>query len=146
MLAWAKNWEGNTTYSVLPLVTSYLNAANQVALLSTVQYILQTVLIPFFAKLADMWGRSEVFVLCLLIYIISGVVFATSNTISDLCVSVHLRVKNFFSLFGSCVVLTMPFPPSRVPKSCMPSESAVLTALATSSLLVNFVPFAWCGD
>lgn len=98
MVAWAKNWEGNTTYSVLPLVTSYLNAANQVALLSTVQYILQTVLIPFFAKLADMWGRSEVFVLCLLIYIISGVVFATSNTISDLCVSVHLRVKNFFSL------------------------------------------------
>lgn len=99
MVAWAKNWEGNTTYSVLPLVTSYLSAANQVALLSTVQYILQTVLIPFFAKLADMWGRSEVFVLSILIYIISGVVFATSNTISDLCVSRIPGKIHFFILF-----------------------------------------------
>ncbi|KAI9264152.1 major facilitator superfamily domain-containing protein [Phascolomyces articulosus] len=83
LFAWAKNWEANTTYSVQPNVLSLFNAANMLALLSTIQYLLQTVLIPFYAKLSDMWGRSETFAVSLVFYIISGVTYSCAQRFSD---------------------------------------------------------------
>ncbi|KAI9492359.1 major facilitator superfamily domain-containing protein [Zychaea mexicana] len=83
LFAWAKNWEANTTYSVMPNVLSLFNAANKLTLLSTVQYLLQTVLIPFYAKLSDMWGRSEVFGVSLAFYIVSGVTYACAQQFND---------------------------------------------------------------
>ncbi|KAI9322636.1 major facilitator superfamily domain-containing protein [Dichotomocladium elegans] len=83
LFAWAKNWEGNTIYSISFNVLSLFNAANQYSLLSTVEYLLQTVLIPFYAKLSDIWGRTEVFAVSLLFYILSGVVFACAQRFSD---------------------------------------------------------------
>ncbi|CDH52424.1 drug:h antiporter [Lichtheimia corymbifera JMRC:FSU:9682] len=83
LFAWAKNWEGNTIYSITFNVLSLFQAANQYSLLNTVQYLLQTVLIPFYAKLSDIWGRTEVFALSLFFYIISGVVYACAQRFSD---------------------------------------------------------------
>ena len=96
LFAWAKNWEGNTIYSITFNVLSLFQAANQYSLLNTVQYLLQTVLIPFYAKLSDIWGRTEVFALSLFFYIISGVVYACAQRFSDFAVSIFdplLRVN-----------------------------------------------------
>lgn len=60
---------------------------NMATLLSTVQYLLQTVLIPFYAKLSDLWGRSETFAVALGFYIISGVTYACAQQFSDFAVS-----------------------------------------------------------
>ncbi|KAG2216569.1 hypothetical protein INT45_001384 [Circinella minor] len=83
LFAWAKNWEANTVYSVQANVLSIFNAMNMATLLSTVQYLLQTVLIPFYAKLSDLWGRSETFAVALAFYIISGVTYACAQKFSD---------------------------------------------------------------
>ncbi|KAI8137026.1 major facilitator superfamily-domain-containing protein [Fennellomyces sp. T-0311] len=83
LFAWAKNWEGNTTYAVQFEVLSLFTAANKAALLSTVQYLLQTVLIPFYAKLSDLWGRTEVFAVSLTFYIVSGVTYACAQRFND---------------------------------------------------------------
>lgn len=95
-VAWAKNWEGNTVYSVTGTVTSYFNAANQIALLGTVQYILQTVLVPLYSKLSDLWGRTEIFLFSIIFYVVSGIVLACSQSINDLVVC---ETENIFRAY-----------------------------------------------
>jgi MFS family permease len=88
LIAWAKNWEGNVIYSASLTVTSYFGALNLLALIEVVLYIVQTVLLPMYAKFADMVGRTEGFVIAIFFYILSGIVQAVSPNIDTLIVNI----------------------------------------------------------
>ncbi|KAG2234942.1 hypothetical protein INT48_005096 [Thamnidium elegans] len=84
LVAWAKNWEGNVVYSASVAVASYFNSLNISALISVVLYIVQTVLLPMYAKFSDMIGRTEAFSIAIFFYVISGVIQAVAPTMDTL--------------------------------------------------------------
>jgi MFS family permease len=57
------------------------------ALINIVLYIVQTVLLPMYAKFSDMIGRTEAFVIAIFFYILSGVVQAVAPNMDTLVVS-----------------------------------------------------------
>ncbi|KAG1112397.1 hypothetical protein G6F40_006631 [Rhizopus arrhizus] len=84
LIAWAKNWEANVVYSSSTYITSYFNSLNLASLISVVLYIVETVLLPFYAKLADMVGRTESFAISIFFYVISGIVQAVAPNMDTL--------------------------------------------------------------
>ncbi|KAI8970267.1 major facilitator superfamily domain-containing protein [Mycotypha africana] len=74
LVAWAKNWEGNVIYAASPYVYSAFNALNLASLVTVILYIIQTVLLPMYAKFSDMIGRTEAITIAIFFYIISGIV------------------------------------------------------------------------
>lgn len=87
LVAWAKNWEGNVIYAASTTVTSYFESLNIAGLIDVVLYIVQTVLLPMYAKFSDMIGRTEAFTVAIFFYIISGIVQALAPSIDTLIVS-----------------------------------------------------------
>ncbi|CEG81513.1 hypothetical protein RMATCC62417_15707 [Rhizopus microsporus] len=83
-IAWAKNWEGNVIATASSYITSAFNSMNLAALLNVVLYVLETVLLPFYAKFADMVGRTEAFVISIFFYVLSGVVQAVAPNMDTL--------------------------------------------------------------
>lgn len=86
MVAWAKNWEGNVVYAASVAVTSYFNSLNISGLISVVLYIVETVLLPMYAKFSDMIGRSEAFAIAIFFYVLSGIVQAVAPSMDALIV------------------------------------------------------------
>ncbi|KAI7888322.1 major facilitator superfamily domain-containing protein [Mucor mucedo] len=84
MVAWAKNWEGNVVYAASVAVTSYFESLNISGLISVVLYIVETVLLPMYAKFSDMIGRSEAFAIAIFFYVISGIVQAVAPSMDAL--------------------------------------------------------------
>lgn len=92
MVAWAKNWEGNVVYSASVAVASYFNSLNISSLISVVLYIVQTVLLPMYAKFSDMIGRTEAFSIAIFFYVISGVIQAVAPTMDTLIVIIYTLI------------------------------------------------------
>lgn len=88
MIAWAKNWEGNVTYTASVAVASAFNSLNLYSLINVVLYIIETVLLPMYAKFSDMIGRTEAFALSIFFYILSGVIQAVAPNMDTLVVSI----------------------------------------------------------
>lgn len=65
---------------------------NLAALLNVVLYVLETVLLPFYAKFADMVGRTEAFVISIFFYVLSGVVQAVAPNMDTLVVSLFFFI------------------------------------------------------
>ncbi|CAO3601180.1 unnamed protein product [Absidia cylindrospora] len=84
LVAWAKNWEGNTLSSITPQVTGIFGGLSIASVLDTILYIMVTVLLPMFSKLADTVGRAEAFVIAIGFYILAGVVMATAQSMDAL--------------------------------------------------------------
>ncbi|KAI9307859.1 major facilitator superfamily domain-containing protein [Cunninghamella echinulata] len=84
LVAWAKNWEGNTLQSITPQVISIFNGLSISSVLDTLLYILVTVLLPIFSKSADLIGRAEAFTVAIFFYVISGVVMACAQSMDTL--------------------------------------------------------------
>lgn len=92
-IAWAKNWEGNVIYSTSVQVFSYFNALNIYSLLNVVLYIVETVLLPMYAKFSDMIGRTEAFAISILFYVLSGIIQACAPNVDTIIVKyiiIHL--------------------------------------------------------
>lgn len=96
MVAWAKNWEGNVVYAASVAVTSYFNSLNISGLISVVLYIVETVLLPMYAKFSDMIGRSEAFAIAIFFYVLSGIVQAVAPSMDALIV---MTLAFFFFFF-----------------------------------------------
>ena len=62
------------------------------SIISTVTYILQSVLFPTYSKLSDLFGRAEVFSVCMLFYILAYIVMATANSFAALVVSSNIII------------------------------------------------------
>lgn len=90
LVAWAKNWEGNLVYSASVQIYSAFNSLSISALVDVVLYIVQTILLPMYAKFSDMVGRTEAFAMAIFFYVISGVIQATAQNMDTLIVSVFL--------------------------------------------------------
>jgi MFS family permease len=86
MVAWAKNWEGNTLSSITPQVTGIFGGLSIGSVLDTILYIMVTVLLPMFSKLADTVGRAEAIVIAIWFYIMAGVVMACAQSMDALMV------------------------------------------------------------
>ncbi|KAI8084501.1 major facilitator superfamily domain-containing protein [Halteromyces radiatus] len=84
LVAWAKNWEGNTLSSITPQVTGIFGGLSIASVLDTILYIMVTVLLPMFSKLADTVGRAEAFVIAITFYIMAGVVMACAQSMDAL--------------------------------------------------------------
>ncbi|KAI9259899.1 major facilitator superfamily domain-containing protein [Sporodiniella umbellata] len=84
LIAWAKNWEGNVVYSSSTYIFSEFNALNLISLINVVLYIVETVLLPFYAKMADTVGRTESFAISIFFYILSGIIQATAYKVDTL--------------------------------------------------------------
>lgn len=94
LVAWAKNWEGNLIYSASVQIYSAFNSLNISPLVDVVLYIVQTILLPMYAKFSDMIGRTEAFAIAIFFYVISGVIQATAQSMDTLVVSIHVYVFN----------------------------------------------------
>ncbi|KAI8338234.1 major facilitator superfamily, partial [Chlamydoabsidia padenii] len=84
LVAWAKNWEGNTLSSITPQVTGIFGGLSIGSVLDTILYIMVTVLLPMFSKLADTVGRAEAIVIAIWFYIMAGVVMACAQSMDAL--------------------------------------------------------------
>ncbi|KAI9275387.1 major facilitator superfamily domain-containing protein [Sporodiniella umbellata] len=84
LIAWAKNWESNVVYSSSAYIASAFNALNFASLINIVLYVMETVLLPFYAKIADTLGRTESFAISIVFYILSGIVQASALNMSTL--------------------------------------------------------------
>ncbi|EPB84020.1 hypothetical protein HMPREF1544_09219 [Mucor circinelloides 1006PhL] len=84
LVAWAKNWEGNLVYSASVQIYSAFNSLSISALVDVVLYIVQTILLPMYAKFSDMVGRTEAFAMAIFFYVISGVIQATAQNMDTL--------------------------------------------------------------
>ncbi|KAI8330793.1 major facilitator superfamily domain-containing protein [Choanephora cucurbitarum] len=84
LVAWAKNWEGNVVYGASVAISSAFNSLNIAAIISVVLYIIETVLLPMYAKLSDMIGRTEAFAIAIFFYVISGIIQAVAPNMDTL--------------------------------------------------------------
>ncbi|CAO3667809.1 unnamed protein product [Rhizopus stolonifer] len=84
LIAWAKNWESNVVYSSSAYIASAFNALNLASLINVVLYVVETVLLPFYAKLADNLGRTESFAIAIFFYVLSGIIQACAPNMGTL--------------------------------------------------------------
>ncbi|KAG1440948.1 hypothetical protein G6F56_011701 [Rhizopus delemar] len=84
LIAWAKNWESNVVYSSSAYIASAFNALNLASLINVVLYVVETVLLPFYAKLADNLGRTESFAISIFFYVLSGIIQACAPNMGTL--------------------------------------------------------------
>lgn len=63
-------------------------ATHIASVLSTVTYILQSVLFPTYSKLSDLIGRIEAFTIAMVFYVVSYVIMATANNFGTIVVNV----------------------------------------------------------
>ncbi|KAI9253442.1 major facilitator superfamily-domain-containing protein [Phascolomyces articulosus] len=62
--------------TIIPAVTSTLSANNISSILSTVTFILHTVFLPIYSKVADKTGRAEAYSVAILLYIVAFIIMA----------------------------------------------------------------------
>ncbi|KAI8138700.1 major facilitator superfamily domain-containing protein [Fennellomyces sp. T-0311] len=65
---------------MLTRVTSIFDSNNYMSVISTVTYILQSVLFPTYSKLSDLFGRTEMLTIAIVIYVVSYIVMATAQS------------------------------------------------------------------
>ncbi|KAI9306703.1 major facilitator superfamily domain-containing protein [Cunninghamella echinulata] len=79
LFSWALNWEGNLTLVMSNYITDDLKSSSLLSLLSTISYILQTVLFPTYSKVSDMTGRKNVYIIGIVFYLVALAVMATAK-------------------------------------------------------------------
>jgi len=81
LLAFIQSMEGQVTWPALAFVTSSFAAHSMVSTVSVVGSVINAVIKPPMAKLADVFGRLEAFCLCILFYILGMIQMAASNNV-----------------------------------------------------------------
>lgn len=105
-------------YSSSAYIASAFNALNLASLINVVLYVVETVLLPFYAKLADNLGRTESFAISIFFYVLSGIIQACAPNMGTLVVNFipfflyafssnfYLRAVKLFMLLVSLVSLS----------------------------------------
>ncbi|CAO3642541.1 unnamed protein product [Cunninghamella blakesleeana] len=81
-VGWAINWEGNLSLVMSLYITDDLGFSSLLSILSTITYILQTVLFPTYSKISDRTGRKNVYIVGVFFYLIALAVMATAKDYS----------------------------------------------------------------
>ncbi|KAJ1335190.1 MFS transporter SIT family siderophore-iron:H+ symporter [Microdochium nivale] len=81
LMAFTTSLEGQVTYSVVAFATSSFGEHSLISTVYTIQGVVNAVIKPPMAKVADVFGRLEAFSLCILLYTLGYVQMAASNNI-----------------------------------------------------------------
>ncbi|KAJ2983147.1 hypothetical protein NUW58_g6299 [Xylaria curta] len=78
LMAFATSLEGQVTYSVVAFATSAFSSHSLVATVYVIQGVVNAVIKPPMAKVADVFGRLEAFIACIVLYVLGYIQMASS--------------------------------------------------------------------
>ncbi|KXJ94672.1 major facilitator superfamily domain-containing protein [Microdochium bolleyi] len=81
LMAFTTSLEGQVTYSVVAFATSSFGEHSLISTVYTIQGVVNAVIKPPMAKIADVFGRLEAFTFCILLYVLGYIQMAASNNI-----------------------------------------------------------------
>ncbi|KAI1269920.1 siderophore iron transporter mirC [Xylariaceae sp. FL1019] len=81
LMAFATSLEGQVTYSVSVFATSAFSSHSLIATVYVIQGVVNAVIKPPMAKIADVFGRLEAFTICILIYVLGYIQQAASKNV-----------------------------------------------------------------
>ncbi|KAF9883200.1 hypothetical protein FE257_003857 [Aspergillus nanangensis] len=81
LMAFCTSLEGQTTMSLSAYATSAFSKHSLISTVLVVQNVVNAVIKPPMAKVADVFGRFEAFCVCILIYILGYIQMAASNNV-----------------------------------------------------------------
>ncbi|KFA80910.1 hypothetical protein S40288_07984 [Stachybotrys chartarum IBT 40288] len=81
LIAFATSLEGQVTVSLLPFVTSSFQHHSLISTISVVRNVIDAVIKPPMAKLADVFGRLEAFSLSIGLFVLGYIQMAASNNV-----------------------------------------------------------------
>ncbi|KAI8625228.1 siderophore iron transporter mirC [Xylariaceae sp. FL1651] len=81
LMAFATSLEGQVTYSVVAFATSSFSSHSLIATVYVIQGVVNAVIKPPMAKIADVFGRLEAFTICIVLYVLGYIQMAASGNV-----------------------------------------------------------------
>ncbi|RWA09671.1 hypothetical protein EKO27_g5418 [Xylaria grammica] len=81
LMAFTTSLEGQVTYSVVVFATSSFSSHSLVATVYVIQGVVNAVIKPPMAKIADVFGRLEAFTICIILYVLGYIQMAASANV-----------------------------------------------------------------
>ncbi|KAI0199546.1 siderophore iron transporter mirC [Astrocystis sublimbata] len=81
LMAFTTSLEGQTTYTVVPFATSSFSSHSLIATVYVIQNVVNAVIKPPMAKIADVFGRLEAFIICIFLYVLGYIQMAASANV-----------------------------------------------------------------
>ncbi|KAI3336587.1 siderophore iron transporter mirC [Xylariaceae sp. AK1471] len=81
LMAFTTSLEGQVTYSVVAFATSSFSSHSLIATVYVIQGIVNAVIKPPMAKIADVFGRLEAFTICIVLYVLGYIQMAASANV-----------------------------------------------------------------
>ncbi|KAI1304323.1 siderophore iron transporter mirC [Xylaria venustula] len=81
LMAFTTSLEGQVTYSVVAFATSSFSSHSLIATVYVIQGVVNAVIKPPMAKIADVFGRLEAFTICILLYVLGYIQMAASANV-----------------------------------------------------------------
>ncbi|KAI0554971.1 siderophore iron transporter mirC [Xylaria curta] len=81
LMAFTTSLEGQTTYSVVAFATSSFSSHSLIATVYVIQGVVNAVIKPPMAKIADVFGRLEAFMICIFLYVLGYIQMAASGNV-----------------------------------------------------------------
>ncbi|KAI1419013.1 siderochrome-iron transporter MirC [Xylaria sp. FL1777] len=81
LMAFTTSLEGQVTYSVVAFATSSFSSHSLLATVYVVQGVVNAVIKPPMAKIADVFGRLEAFTICIVLYVLGYIQMAASANV-----------------------------------------------------------------
>ncbi|KAI0431489.1 siderophore iron transporter mirC [Xylaria sp. FL1042] len=81
LMAFTTSLEGQVTYSVVAFATSSFSSHSLIATVYVIQGVVNAVIKPPMAKIADVFGRLEAFIICIFLYVLGYIQMAASANV-----------------------------------------------------------------
>ncbi|KAI1282265.1 siderochrome-iron transporter MirC [Xylaria sp. FL0933] len=81
LMAFTTSLEGQVTYSVVAFATSSFSSHSLIATVYVIQGVVNAVIKPPMAKIADVFGRLEAFIFCIFLYVLGYIQMAASANV-----------------------------------------------------------------
>ncbi|KAI0911914.1 siderochrome-iron transporter MirC [Ustulina deusta] len=81
LMAFTTSLEGQVTYSVVAFATSSFSSHSLIATVYVIQGVVNAVIKPPMAKIADVFGRLEAFMICIVLYVLGYIQMAASANV-----------------------------------------------------------------
>ncbi|TGJ85622.1 hypothetical protein E0Z10_g3149 [Xylaria hypoxylon] len=81
LMAFTTSLEGQVTYSVVAFATSSFSSHSLIATVYVIQGVVNAVIKPPMAKIADVFGRLEAFIFCIVLYVLGYIQMAASANV-----------------------------------------------------------------
>ncbi|KAI0476968.1 siderophore iron transporter mirC [Xylaria cf. heliscus] len=81
LMAFTTSLEGQVTYSVVAFATSSFSSHSLIATVYVIQGVVNAVIKPPMAKIADVFGRLEAFIICIFLYVLGYIQMAASGNV-----------------------------------------------------------------